>query len=193
VAAIEGAPRLGDVTDLLRRAREDDRAAIDQLVTELYPDLHRMAGAKLAQNGTITLLDTTSIVHEAYMRLRNASRIEAACRGQFMAYASQVMRSVIVDFARQRRAARRGGAALHVTLSTAEIDGLVHDDDDVERVHLALDELEKTEPRLKRVIEMRYFGGFGDAEIAESLGIAERTVRRDWSRGRLLLRVAIKR
>jgi RNA polymerase sigma factor (TIGR02999 family) len=183
---------MGDVTDLLRRARDHDRGAIDQVIALVYPDLQRMAQARLAHNGTITLLDATSMVHEAYLRLRDAQRIEANCRGQFMAYAAQVMRSVIVDFARKRRAERRGGDAAHVTLTTDLIDR-PGNDDDLERVHEALDELEKTDPRLKTVIEMRYFGGFSASEISEALGIAERTVRRDWERARLLLSVALKK
>src|SRR5215468_9914822 len=157
---------MGDVTDLLRRARETDRAAIDEIVELIYPDLHRMARARLASNDTITLLDTTSMVHEVYLRLHNAARIEAGCRGEFFAYASQVMRSVIVDFARKRRADRRGGGAANVTLATHMLDGLSNTDDDIERVDDALRELESTDPRLKQVVEMRYFGGFSEQEIA---------------------------
>jgi RNA polymerase sigma factor (TIGR02999 family) len=184
---------MDDVNDLLRRARAQDRAAIDELVAVLYPDLRRMAQARLAQNGAITLLDTNAMVHESYLRLANAAHIDAPCRAQFLAYASQVMRSVIVDFARKRRADRRGGAAEHVTLTTELLDGQADSDDDIERVHEALDELQKTDPRLKTVVEMRYFGGFEEKEIAEALGVAVRTVRRDWERARLLLLVALKR
>jgi len=184
----------GDITRLLQLARDgQDRSAMDQIVGQLYPDLHRMARARLAGNDTITMLDATSMVHETYERLRNAARIEASCRGQFMAYASQVMRSVIVDFARKRLAQRRGGAALHVTFSTAVLDGGQSTDEDVERVGEALQELEQVDPRLKQVVEMRYFGGFEEREIAAALGLSERTVRRDWERAKLLLRVAIRR
>src|SRR5262245_55260914 len=109
---------MGDVTELLRRARGDDRRAIDQIIAIVYPDLHRMARARLAGNDTMTLLDATSMVNEVYLRLQQASRIEAESRGQFMAYASQAMRSVIVDFARKRRAERRGGGTADVTLAT---------------------------------------------------------------------------
>jgi RNA polymerase sigma factor (TIGR02999 family) len=184
---------MGDVTNLVQRARGGDPSAMDDLVAIVYPDLHRMARARLAQNDTITLLDATSMVHEAYLRLSNVNRIDANCRGQFMAYAAQVMHSVIVDFARKRRAARRGGAAAHVTLSTDLLEGSQGSDDDVERVHEALDELAHTDPRLKQVIEMRYFGGFNEQEIGEALGLTDRTVRRDWERARLLLQVALKR
>jgi RNA polymerase sigma factor (TIGR02999 family) len=184
---------MDNVNELLRRAREHDRAAIDELVAILYPDLRRMAQARLAQNGAITLLDTSAMLNESYLRLANAEHINAVCRGQFLAYASQVMRSVIVDFARKRGAERRGGAAERVTLTTDLLDGQAGSDDDIERVHEALNELEKTDPRLKAVVEMRYFGGFDEKEIAEALGVAVRTVRRDWERARLLLLVALKK
>ena len=184
---------MGDVTNLLRRARETDRAAIDELVELLYPELHRMARSRLAANATITLLDTTSMVHEVYLKLHGAARIEADSRGQFLAYASHVMRSVIVDFARKRRADRRGGGAANVTLATELLDGWSSTDEDVERVDDALQELESTDPRLKQVIEMRFFGGFNEQEIAEALSITDRTVRRDWERAKLLLSVSLRR
>jgi RNA polymerase sigma factor (TIGR02999 family) len=185
---------MGDITVLLRRVRDQtDSSAIDQIVGALYPDLHRMAQAQLAKNNTITLLDATSMVHETYERLRNSARIDADCRGQFMAYASQVMRSVIVDFARKRCAERRGGGALHVTLSTDLLDGQISADEDIERVNDAVQELENSDKRLKQVVEMRFFGGFTEAEIGAALQITERTVRRDWERAKLLLQVAIRR
>lgn len=185
---------MGDITALLRKARdENDSSAIDLIVGALYPDLHRMAQAQLAKNNTITLLDTTSMVHEAYERLRSAARIEADCRGQFMAYASQVMRSIVVDFVRKRRAERRGGGAAHVTLSTDLLDSGGSSDEDIERVNDALGELASVDQRLKQVVEMRYFGGFAEQEIGEALGVSERTVRRDWERAKLLLQVAIRR
>jgi RNA polymerase sigma factor (TIGR02999 family) len=182
-----------DVTALLRRAREEDgNAALNEIIAALYPDLHRMARARLAKNGTLTLLDTTSMLHETYERLCKAAQIDADCRGQFMAYASRVMRSVIVDFARKRNADRRGGAAVHVTLSTDLLDD-GGSDDDIERVDGALLELENVDRRLRQVVEMRYFGGFDQREIASALDVTERTVGRDWARAKLLLQVAIRR
>src|SRR5262245_20605173 len=184
---------MGDVTELLRRARADDPGAIDQVIALVYPDLRRMAQARLAGNDTITLLDATSMVHEVYLRLQQANRIEAESRGQFMAYASQAMRSVIVDFARKRRADRRGGGARDVTLATESLDGVMSTNDDVERVDNALNELETSDPRLKQVVEMRFFGGLTEVEIADALGLTERTVRRDWERAKLLLSVSLER
>lgn len=184
---------MGDITDLLSRVRECDRGAMDELVRALYPELHRMAHARLAQNSTITLLDTTAMVHETYLRLRNAGRIEAESRGQFLAYVAHVMRSVMVDLARKRRAERRGGGVPDVTLATEVLDGSQITDDDIERVNEAVLELEKTDPRLKQIVEMRFFVGLTEEEIAEALGVSDRTVRRDWERARLLLSVALRR
>lgn len=184
---------MGEVTELLKRVRQNDGAALDELVALMYPDLHRMAGKRLAHNDTITLLDATSMVHEVYLRLRSTGRIDAQSRPQFIVYAAQVLRSVMVDFARKRQAARRGGGHADVTLSEELAGGLGGTDEDIERVDDALRELEDADPRLKHVVEMRYFGGFSDAEIAEALGITDRTVRRDWERARLLLAVGLKK
>jgi RNA polymerase sigma factor (TIGR02999 family) len=183
---------MGDVTALLRRAAADDHQAIDQLFDLLYQDLHRMAHARLYANGPITLLDTTSLAHEAYLRLRNAGRLDLDSRGHFMAYVSQVLRSIIVDFVRKRNAERRGGGQSHFTLNTQVAESVGNSDDDIGRVNDALNELEGVDPRLKQVVEMRYFGGLTEQEVAEALGIAERTVRRDWERAKLLLSVSLK-
>lgn len=185
---------MGDVNRLLNRIANGDAEAIDGLVALLYDDLRRMARSRLRANGPNTLLDTTSLAHEAYLRLRGAGRIDVDSRGRFLAYCSQVLRAVIVDFARRRGAERRGGDQPHLTLST-DVEGSVVGDggDDIERVNDALLELERSDPRLKQVVEMRYFGGLTEAEIAEALGLTERTVRRDWERARLLLSVGLKR
>ena len=100
---------MGDVTELLKRVRQHDRAALDELVSLMYPDLRRMAHGRLAQNDTITLLDTTSMVHELVPTPLRCWTIDAQSRPQFIVYAAQVLRSVLVDFARKRRAERRGG------------------------------------------------------------------------------------
>jgi RNA polymerase sigma factor (TIGR02999 family) len=184
---------MSEVTELLRRAAADDRAAIDELFQLLYSDLHRMAHARLAENSPITQLNTTALAHEAYLRLRNAERIDLDSRPRFMAYVSQVLRSIIVDFARRRRAERHGGGAVHVTLDTHIADSVSDADAEIEYIDEALDTLEQSDPRLKKVVEMRYFGGMTDAEIAEALGVTPRTVGRDWERARLMLSVALKR
>jgi RNA polymerase sigma factor (TIGR02999 family) len=183
---------MSDITGLLRQAA-DDRGAVDELFALLYDDVHRMARARLGGNRSITMLETTGLAHEAYLRLRNAARIDAGSRAQFMAYVSQVLRTIIVDFARKRSAERRGGAQVHVALDTDQVDSIAEADEDVEHIAEALEVLATTDPRLKQVVEMRYFGGMNDGEIAEALGVTARTVGRDWERARLMLSVALKR
>ena len=184
---------MGEVTELLHRIRRNDQSALDELITLVYPDLHRMAHGRLAKNGSFTLLDATSLVNEAYLRLQGAGRIDAQSRPQFFVYAAHVLRSVMVDFARKRRAQRRGGGRADVTLSEELAGELGGTDEDIERVNAALEELAEDDPRLKHVVEMRYFGGFNDQEIAQALNVSERTVRRDWERARLLLSVSLKK
>lgn len=183
---------MGDITALLARASADEPGAMDQVLALLYDDVHRMARARLAGNQRMTLLDTTGLAHEAYLRLRHAGRIEVDSRARLMAYVSQVLRAVIVDFARRRNAERRGGRLSHVTLDTDLAETLAAADADVEHIAEALEVLEATDPRLRRVVEMRYFGGMTDSEIGEALGVTPRTVGRDWERARLLLSVALK-
>lgn len=183
---------MGDVTVLLHRIADNDRDALDSLFEILYADIHRMARARLAENGPITLLDATSLAHEAYLRLEGAGRIDLASRGQFMAYVSKVLRSVIVDFARKRCAERRGGGLQRLTLSNEVAESIGSGDEDIVRISDSLDELDKQDPRLRQVVEMRYFAGLSEREIAGALGLNERTVRRDWERARLLLSVSLK-
>jgi RNA polymerase sigma factor (TIGR02999 family) len=185
---------MSNITSLLRSNREGvDHEVLGEIISQLYPELRRLAHARLSRNSAITLLDTTAMVHETYERLCKGVQLEAESRGQFMAYAAQVMRSVLVDFARKRNAERRGGAAAHLTLSTDLLDAHGTIDADIVQVNEALLELEATDPRLRQIVEMRFFGGFAESEIAEALGINERTVRRNWERARMLMRVAIRR
>src|SRR5450432_3734311 len=140
--------------------------ATQELFSLLYNDLRRLAHARLQRNEPLTLLDTTSLVHETFLRVLKSGRVEVSERPRFLAYAAQVMRSVIVDFVRQRHAERRGGEDL--------------------------DELAKVDQRLVKIVEMRYFGGFTEEDIALALGVNERTVRRDWQKARLLLSLALR-
>lgn len=183
---------MSDVTILLRRAARDDRTAIDELFALLYNDLNRMARARLADNRPITLLDATSLAHEAYLRLRGAERIDVENRAHFFAYVSQVLRAIIVDFARRRSAARRGGDQPRISLDTDLADSIGDADSEVEQIDDALEVLDKSDPRLRRVVEMRYFGGMTDGEIADALGVTARTVSRDLARAKLLLSVELK-
>lgn len=175
------------ITALLAAARAGDAAAGDAAFSLVYDDLRRLARSRLRQHQTFTLLDTTSLVHESYLKLLGAGASDLNNRRHFFAYAAQVMRSVIVDFARARQAERRGGDAEHVTLDTGVAADLVAPETDVLRVHEALEAVARADPRAAQVVEMRYFGGLSEAEIADALNLSERTVRRAWDKARLLL------
>jgi RNA polymerase sigma factor (TIGR02999 family) len=183
---------MGDLTTLLDAARLGDDAALDQLCSVMYRELRELAHARLKRSEQITLLDTTSLVHEAYLRLTKVGRLDVSGRAHFLAYAARVMRSIIVDFVRQRRADRRGGEQLHVTLNTDIAESAHAEIDQVIRVNDALLDLEQVDGRLVRVVEMRYFAGMSEQEIAECLGVTERTVRRDWEKARALLSAALQ-
>ena len=137
------------------------------------------------------MLDTTALVHEAWLRLACAQGTDFPDRRHFLAYAAQAMRSVVIDLVRARQADRRGGGLAHLTLDTAIADQLPQGDADLLRVHEALDELAQVEPRLAQVVEMRYFAGLREQEIAEALNITERTVQRDWQKARLFLSMSL--
>ena len=165
--------------------------AIERACAQLYPELRAIARARLRRTERILALDTTSLVHDAFLRLVEAGKAEVGDRRRFLAYASRVMRSVVIDLIREQAAQRRGGADLHVTLGTDIAESAHVDASEVVRVHDALTELEDIDPRLVRVVEMRFFVGLSDAEIADVLAISERTVRRSWEKARLLLRAAL--
>lgn len=183
---------MSEITELLRRVNSGDAAARNALFSALYQDLRKLARSRLRRTETITLLDTTSLVHESYLRYLNGRELEFGDRGKFFAYAATVMRSIVVDEVRKRRAQRRGGATEHVPLDTDAVDALAADDEQIVRVHEALEELSALEPRLAQVVEMRYFAGLSEEDIAASLGVTDRTVRRDWDKARTLLYGALK-
>ena len=183
---------MAEITTLLRAAGAGDAQAADRVLALLYDDLRRIARSRLRLAGDMTLLDTTSLVHEAYLRFQGAGELDFADRRHFLGYAAKVMRSVIIDAVRTRQADRRGGGAIHVTLNTAIGDSVATGEDEVLRVHEALAELSSVDERLGTVVEMRYFGGLSESEIAECLGITERTVQRDWQKARLFLADALK-
>lgn len=189
-----GAPRpQAPITQLLRRVTEGDRAALDLIYGSLYPDLRRVARARLAQQGRADSMNTTTLVHESFMRLVRARDLQIEDRHHFFAYAAKTMRSVIIDAAREHLAERRGGGALHVTLSGTDAQQVADTGPSAEliRVNEALAELEKLDPQLAQVVEMRYFGGYSETEIAELQQVTERTIRRRWDKARAWLFMAL--
>ena len=158
-----------------------------------YDDLRKVARARLLRGPRGPLLDTTSLVHESFLRIASARNLKVQDRAHFFRYAAHVMRSVIVDTVRTRMAARRGGDAPHVTFTGRLLHAAPSDSGEAEivRVHEALDQLAQHDGRLAQLVELRYFAGLTDAEIAEALGTTDRTVRRQWEKARLLLHEAL--
>jgi RNA polymerase sigma factor (TIGR02999 family) len=178
----EHADMQGEVTRLLHAAVGGDRDALDRLVPLVYDDLHRLAHRQLGREGGGHTLQTTGLVHEAYMKLAGG-KVNAANRSHFLAIAARAMRQVLVDYARRRKAEKRGSGVAAVTLNDGE-QGVDMSTDEL----LALDDvLEQLDPRQRQVVELRFFGGMEEKDIAEVLGISERTVRRDWVKARAWL------
>jgi RNA polymerase sigma factor (TIGR02999 family) len=180
------------ITQLLQQMREGDARARDQLFAAAYEELRRLARARLRGGGRNTVLETTALVHECYLRFVAAGELRAEDRRAFFAYASQVMRSVIVNAVRERQAERRGGVAPQLTLTPELAADLGRDEETILRVHEALAVLEQADTRLGQVAQMRYFGGYSEQEIAETLGVTDRTVRRDWVKAQAILAAALQ-
>jgi len=182
---------MAELTILLAAARGGDPHAASQAYSLLYDDLRQLARARLRPHQQFTLLDTTSLVHESYLKLVGVRSLPIEDRRHFFTYASTVMRSVIVDYARSRAAERRGGESDHLVLDTVLSEKLGMPEDDVVRVHEALEVLQQADANLAQIVEMRYFGGLTEQDVAEALGISERTVRRNWEKAKLLLKAAL--
>lgn len=178
---------MSELTEAFSAHRAGDGDALKRIYAFLYPDLVVLARSRLRGNARMTLLDTSELVHECYLRFLNARLIQLENRAHFFAYCARVMRSIIVDFARARQAERRGGEVERVMLNTAGVEGIAAPEDQVLELAEAVDDLSRLDERLASVVEMRYFGGFSELEIAEFLGLTDRTVRRDIEKARLLL------
>lgn len=182
-------PDLTDITRLLGAVKQGETGAEARLFSLLYDDLRRLAHQRLRRSTPCTLLETTALVHEAYLRLHRAGYIQIADRAHFLAYSARVMRSVVVDFVRRRGMARRADVELGDVIDPASLPA---GENEILRVDQALQEIGQVSERLVRVVEMRYFAGMKPTEIAEALALTERTVRRDWEKARMMLATALK-
>lgn len=173
----------GEVTRLLSSARAGDGAALDRLVPLVYEDLRALARRQLGREHGPRTLQPTALVHEAYVKLSGGAVLAASDRAHFMAIAGRAMRQVLVERARHHLASRRGGAWQQTSLTdgswTAELDA--------DQLIALSDALDTLEPRQRQVVECRFFAGLEEKEIAEALGVTERTVRRDWTKARAWL------
>lgn len=180
---IPGSMPPGEVTRLLEAVEAGDSDALDRLVPLVYEDLRRVAHRQLDREGGGHTLQTTALIHEAYIKLAGGGVVSATSRAHFLAIAARAMRQVLVDYARRRKAAKRGGGVISVTLGDEPQPADASAED-----LLALDEaLEQLDPRQRQVIECRFFGGMEERDIAAVLGVSERTVRRDWVKARAWL------
>lgn len=168
------------VTELLLAWSDGDQQALDRLVPLVYVELKRRASAQLARERSSHTLQPTALVHETFLKLVDQRRAHFQNRAQFFGVSARLMRRILVDHARTRGAAKRGGGALRLTLEDAHGTPTIHDTD-VLLAHQALERLAEQDERLARVVELRYFGGLSVEEVAVVLGVSEITVKRDWA------------
>ena len=180
-----------DVTALLVGLQAGDRAAVDAVLPLVYRQLEEMARRQLRGERDGHTLDTAGLVHEAYLRLVDQTRATWQSRSHFLGVASLAMRRILVNYARDRRAAKRGGGEVAVTLHDGEV-GTPARSDDLLALDEALDRLATHDERSARVVEMWFFGGLEHVEIAGVLGVSEKTVRRDWQSAKAWLSHALR-
>jgi RNA polymerase sigma factor (TIGR02999 family) len=179
-----------DITELLIAHRTGQADALDRLVPLVYDDLRRAARVQLGRVRATDSMNTTGLVHEAYIRLVDQSRATYRDRGHFFAVCSIAMRQIIVDHARRRRRRKRGGDQVHVALDDA-VSPVAREAERVLEIDVALDKLAAQDPRLARVVECRFFAGLSEQESAEALGLSLRSAQREWFKARAWLRAEL--
>lgn len=184
-------PERGDITRLLAESAGGDEAARERLLTLVHEELLRRARLQRRHHRPYDTLNTVALVNETYLKLHGRESADWRDRQHFYRVASRAMRDVLVDYARRRRAAKRGGGEVHLSLDDAlELPDLR--EEEVLQVHEALQRLEQLDPRQGRVVELRYFVGLNIPETAAALGISPATVRRDWVTARAWLQREIE-
>jgi RNA polymerase sigma factor (TIGR02999 family) len=179
-----------DITHLLQ-AHGGDTDALDRLVPLVYEDLRRVARAQLRRYRPSDSMNTTGLVHEAYLRLVDQSRASYRDRGHFFAVCAVAMRQIVIDYARRRGRRKRGGDQVVVTLDDAA-DPVAQEAEQLLDIDAALQRLARIDGRLARVVECRFFAGLNETETAEALGISVRTAQREWFKARAWLRAELR-
>jgi RNA polymerase sigma factor (TIGR02999 family) len=174
------------ISSLILSTESGDRAAKDTLFSTLYEELHRLAKSQLARNGPGVTLSPTTLLHEAYLDIAGREAASFPDEGRFMAYSAKVMRGLIIDYVRNRKARKRGGG-FEITSLEDEVAGTVEDEGELVRTSEALDGLASVDASLAEVVDLKFFCGFSFAEIAAMRGVSERTVQRRWERARVYL------
>ena len=178
------------LSSLFATAESGDRAAADQLFAALYDELHRMARRELSKRGAGASLGATTVLHEAYLDISERERATFPDRNRFLGYASRVMRGLIIDYSRRRQAQKRGGL-FEITAIATDVPDAGAEAGHLSDLSEALEGLEVADPRLARIVDLKYFCGFSFDEIAAMKGLSERTVRRSWTKARAYLHAAL--
>lgn len=178
------------LTSLFESAERGDAAASEALFAALYSELHRVARRELARRGGHLTLGATTLLHESYLKISDRDGIAFPDRARFMGYAARVMRSLIIDHVRNRRARKRGGLFEFTVLETTVADQ-AGNERELQQISDALDELAQVDATLAEVVDLKFFCGFSFAEIAAMRGVSERTIQRHWEKARLFLYRAI--
>ena len=181
-----------DVTQLLIAWSNGDHAAREQLMSVVYEELHRLARRYMRNESPGHTLQTSALVNEAFIRLVDQKNVHWQNRSHFFGIAAQMMRRILVDYARSRNYAKRGGGARHLSLDECLI-ASEERSAEVVAVHEALEELAKIDPRKAQIVELKFFGGFSIDETAEVLGVSPATVSLDWTMAKAWLRRKISR
>jgi RNA polymerase sigma factor (TIGR02999 family) len=185
-------PSSNDVTQLLVAWGKGDQTALDQLMPLVYSELHRLAHRYIKKERPGHTLQTSALLNEAFLRLVDQRDVHWQSRAHFFSLAAQMMRRILVDYARSRRYAKRGGDAQQVTFDENLLVSRQLSEDVIE-LHDALNELATIDERKSKVVELKFFGGLNIEETAEVLGVSPGTVMRDWTLAKAWLRLAMKR
>jgi RNA polymerase sigma factor (TIGR02999 family) len=174
-----------EISRLIQASEDGNPAARQELFSVLYRELHRIAQRELRRNGSLTLSPST-LLHEAYLSMSAGALLEFPDRARFLAYACRAMRGLVIDYIRNRSAQKRGGEFEFTALPTVVPEG-AQEDQELERLGEAVDALAAVDPRLARVVDLKFFCGFSYEEIAGLMGISDRTAKRDWDKARMFL------
>lgn len=181
----------GDVTVLLAQMKSGQKDALERLLPLVYNELRRLAGRYMRDERRGHTLQPTALVHEAFVRLAGQDRANWQNRAQFMGVAGQLMRRILVDYARGRQAAKRAGAAITLDEKVANQCADMAKPEEILSVHLTLERLERIDPQQGKLVELRYFGGLSTEETAEAMGLSLRTVEREWTTAKAWLRAQL--
>lgn len=179
------------ISALIASTESGDRSAADALFSALYDELHGLAERQLARRGSDLTLGVTTLLHEAYLDMAQREGAVFPDRGRFMGYAARVMRSLILNYARDRRAQKRGGR-FEITTLDEEKAGPAREPEDLEEIHAAIERLSAVDPALAEVVDLKFFCGFSFPEIAAMRGASERTIQRHWEKARIYLYQSIR-